>query len=75
MPGPVTSHCHPPESTPPVAATDGARMEDAEAVALETKEERLFISVSKGLQSEGAGVVPLWSSLYQELPRKQVQHS
>lgn len=53
-----------------MAATDGARTEDTEAVALETKE-KLFIDVSRGLHAEGRAI-PLWSSLYQESSREQV---
>lgn len=54
-----------------MAATDGARTEDTEAIALET--ERLFIDVSRGLQAGGGGdtfVVPT-----EESPREQVYHS
>lgn len=70
---PVTSHHSSLESTSPVAATDGARTEDIEAVAVEIKE-RLFIDVSRGLPAEG-GLMPLWSSLYHESPREQVYPS
>lgn len=54
VPGSVTSHCCSSESTSPEASTDGARTEDTDAIALETKE-RLFIDVSRGQIKLGGG--------------------
>lgn len=75
VPGSVTSHCCSSESTSPEASTDGARTEDTDAIALETKE-RLFIDVSRGQIKLGGGADTFMVlSDSQEFPREQVQHT